>query len=139
MGIIRRMGEVYSSGDVVVTMAGMFDINPSAIEYNSTYAHEYQRGIKREPRGWRMGAKDMDAKITLPLDVLGAVENAAPKKGIAFIRPFPINVTFANQDNELITDVIICKFKGTGRNVTPDGELEKEMDLFVLDIKFNVL
>jgi hypothetical protein len=139
MSIIRRMGEVYSAGDVVVTLAGLFDINPSAIDYNSKYAHEYQRGIKREPRGWRMGAKEMDAKITLPLDVLAVIENAAPKGEIAFIRPFPINVTYANKDNEMISDVIVAKFTGTGRNVTADGELEKELELFVLDIKFNVL
>lgn len=139
MSRLRRMGEAYSAGDCTVTLAGMFDVNPSAIEYNSTYAHEYQRGIKREPRAWRIGAKDMDAKITLPLDIMSEIERAAPKGEIAFIRPFPINVTFANHDNEMIHDVIIAKFKGTGRSVTPDGELEKELDLFVIDIKFNVL
>lgn len=137
MGIIRRMGEVYSAGDVVVTLAGLFDINPSAIEYNSSYAHEYQRGISRKPRGWRMGAKEMDAKITLPLDVISELERAAPSGELALIRPFPINITFANTENDMIHDVIIAKFKGNGRSVTTDGELEKELDLFVLDIKFN--
>ncbi len=138
MTMLRRLGEVYSAGDVIVTLAGMFDVNPSAIEYNSKYAHEYQRGIKREPRGWRMGAKEMDGKITLPLDVISEIEKAAPKGEIARIRPFPINVTFANTDNEMIHDVVIAKFTGNGRNITQDGELEKELELFVLDVKFNV-
>lgn len=138
MTMLRRLGEVYSSGDVTVTLAGLFDVNPSNIEYNSKYAHEYQRGIKREPRGWRMGAKEMDGKITLSLDVVAEIEKAAPQGEIALLRPFPINVTFANNDNDMIHDVITAKFTGNGRTVTGDGELEKELELFVLDIKFNV-
>jgi len=138
MSIVRRMGEVYSAGDVVVTVAGLFDVNPSTIEYNYKYAHEYQRGIKRNPRGWRMGAKEMDGKITLPLDVIAQIELAAPNSDIALIKPFPINVTFANTENVLINDVIFAKFTGNGRNVTADGELEKELELFVLDIKLHV-
>lgn len=136
--IIRRMGEVYSSGDVVVTLAGLYDINPTAIEYNYNYGHAYQRGIKREPRGYRMGQKEYDGKITLPLDVVSAIEKFAPKGDIARIRPFPINVTYFNAENELINDLVVAKFTGNGRNVTGDGELEKELELFVLSIDLNV-
>ncbi len=136
---LRRMGEVYSAGDVTVTIAGMYDVNPTMIEYNDNYAHEYNRGIKRDPRGWRMGAREMDGKITLPLDVVSEYERIAPKGNIAFIRPFPITVTFANHDNEMIHDVIKAKFTGNGRSVTNDGEIEKELELFVLDIKWNVV
>jgi len=138
MSMIRRMGEVYSAGDVVVTVAGIYDVNPSAIEYNVKYAHEYQRGIKRNPRGWRMGAKEMDGKITLPMDVITLIELAAPKGDIAMIRPFPINVSFWNSENVMINDVVMAKFTGNGRNVTADGELEKELELFVLDVKLHV-
>lgn len=136
--MIRRLGEVYSAGDVDVTLAGIQDVNPSAIEYNSSYAHEYQRGIKRKPRGWRMGAKSMDAKITLPLDIVAEIEKIAPGGEIARIRPFPIVITYFNSENEKITDLLRVKFTGDGRNVTPDGELEKELELFPLDMIFNV-
>ncbi|OFX62700.1 MAG: hypothetical protein A2066_18885 [Bacteroidetes bacterium GWB2_41_8] len=138
MSRVKRMGEVYSAGDVVVTVAGMFDVNPSVIEYNTTNAHEYSRGIARKARGWRMGGEEHDGKITLTLDVVSHIERAAPKGRLANIRPFPINVTYFNQDNEMIHDVITAKFKGQGRSVTADGELEKEFDLFVLDIKYNI-
>ncbi len=135
---LRRMGEVYSAGDVTVTIAGMYDTNPTAIDYNYSYAHEYQRGIKRDPRGWRMGQKEMDCKITLPLDVVSEFERIAPRGDIAKIRPFPIQVIFANQDNEMIHDRIIAKFTGNGRNVSQDGEIEKELELFPLSIELNV-
>jgi hypothetical protein len=132
------MGEVYSAGDVKVNVSGMNDVNPSNIEYGHSYPHEYQRGIKREPRGWRMGGKEMNAKMTVALDVLSEFEKIAPFGDIAKIRPFPIVVTFANFENDMITDVLNVKFTGTGRNVTNDGELERELELFPLDIKYNV-
>lgn len=135
---LKRMGEVYSAGDVVVTIAGMYDVNPSAIEYSYEYAHEYQQGIKRKPRGWRMGAKTMEGKMTLPLDLIADIEKVAPHGDIALIKPFPINVSFFNDSNELINDLVIAKFKGNGRSVTSDGELEKEYDLFITDIQLNV-
>ncbi|MFV0505885.1 MAG: hypothetical protein ACK5L5_04130 [Bacteroidales bacterium] len=138
MARIRRMSEVYSSGDVSVTIAGLVDINPSSIEYNVSYDHTYQRGLKRKPRGWRMGAQNMDAKITLPLDVVAELERIAPDGDIAKLRPFPINIVFPNTENELIMDYVYAKFTGNGRSVTADGELEREMELFPLDIKMNV-
>lgn len=139
MSRLKRMGEAYSAGDVIVTLAGMFDVNPSAIEYDTTNAHEYSRGLARKARAWRMGAEEHTGKITLALDVISDIEHAAPKGRLANIRPFPINVTYFNHDNEMIHDIITAKFKGQGRSVTGDGELEKEFDLFVLDIKYNVL
>lgn len=65
MARIKRMGEVYSAGDVKVTVAGMYDFDPSAISYGYKYAHEYQRGLKRKARGWRMGAREEEGSMTL--------------------------------------------------------------------------
>ena len=137
MGRIKRMGEVYSAGDVKVTVAGIYDFDPSAISYSYSYAHEYQRGLKRAPRGWRMGQKDMEGSMTLPLDAVAELEKLFGD--IALIRPFPINVTFANFENEMIHDIIYAKFQGNGREVTGDGEIEKEYDLFILDMKLNII
>jgi hypothetical protein len=138
MAIVKRMHEVYSSGDVTVTLMGIYDINPTAIEYNSAYAHEYQRGLRRDARGWRMGAKEMDAKITLPLDAIAMIEKAIPGGDLALFKPFPIIVTFFNSENILIKDMIMAKFKGNGRAVTNDGEIEKEYELFPTEMLFNI-
>jgi len=137
MARIKRMGEVYSAGDVKVTVAGIYDFDPSAISYSYSYAHEKARSLKRKARGWRMGQRDDEASMTLPLDVIADLEK---KFGdIALIRPFPINVTFANFENEMIHDLIWAKFIGNGREVTNDGELEREYELFVLDMVLNVI
>ncbi len=135
--IVRRMGEAYSSGDCEVTVAGIQDVDPSSIDYNYKYAHKINKGLKRGGRTWSMGPKDMDAKITLPLDIVSEFEKKATDGDIALIRPFPINVTFFNHENEMIKDFIFAKFTGNGRTVTSDGDLEKELELFVLDIKLN--
>jgi hypothetical protein len=132
------MGEVYSSGDVIVTVAGMRDVNPSAIEYGYSYAHEYQRGIRRAPRGWRMGAKEFEGSITLPLDVVAEFEKIAPAGDIARIRPFPVNVVYLNAENEMIRDLVVAKFQGNKRSVSNDGELENQYDLFILDVQLNI-
>lgn len=130
------MGEVYSSGDVTVTVAGMYDVNPSSIEYDYKYAHEYQRGIRRDPRGWRMGAKEMNAKMTLPLDVTAELEKRYGS--LERIRPFPINVEFVNYENETIRDSLMVKFTGSGRKVSQDGEIELEHELFPTEVKLNI-
>lgn len=139
MSRVRRGGEVYSAGDVVVTIAGMFDVNPSAIDYSTSNAHEYSRGLKRQARGWRMGAEEHTCKMTLPLDVIAEIERVAPKHRLANIKPFPINITYLGADNEMVHDVVVAKFKDQGRSVTADGEIEKEYELFVIDIKYNVV
>ena len=135
---IRRMGEAYSSGDVIVTVAGMRDVNPDAISYGYSYAHATQQGLRRTPRAWRMGVKTMEGNITLPLDVIAEFEKIAPRGDIARIRPFPINVVFFNAENEMIRDVVIAKFTGNKREVSADEDISNEYELFVLDIQLNV-
>ena len=131
------MGEVYSAGDAVITLAGMHDVNPSSVEYDYKYAHEYSKRISRKPAGWRMGAKEMSCKMTLPLDVISEFEKIAPEGDIAMIRPFPINIVIFNSENEMIKDKITAKFVGNGRKISPDSELEYEYELFVTDLKLN--
>ncbi|MCL2328442.1 MAG: hypothetical protein FWC39_08005 [Bacteroidetes bacterium] len=138
MARIKRMGEAYSAGDVIVTVAGMRDVNPDAISYNYKFAHATQQGIRRSPRAWRMGPKTMEANITLPIDVIAEFEKIAPLGDIARIRPFPINVVFFNPENEMIRDLIIAKFTGNSRSVSADEDISAEYELFVLDIQLNI-
>lgn len=137
MSRIKRMGEVYSAGDAKVTLAGIYDFDPTAISYGYKYAHEYQRGLKRKPRGWRMGQIEYESSMTLPLDIASEIEK---KFGdLALIRPFPVNVTFANYENEMIHDLIWMKFTGNKREVKGDSELENEYEMFVLDMDLNIV
>lgn len=133
---IKRLGEVYSAGDAKVTLAGIYDFDPVAISYGYKYEHTMQYGLKRTARGWRMGKKECEGSITLDLDVVSDLERMFGD--IALIRPFPINITFANADNIMIHDIVWAKFQGNKREVTNDGELQNEYELLVLDINLNV-
>lgn len=137
MARIKRMGEAYSAGDVKVTLAGIYDIDPTAISYGYKYAHEYVRGLKRKPRAWRMGQVEYEGSITLSLDVASDLER---KFGdLALIRPFPINITFANYENDMIHDIVWAKFTGNKREVKGDADLENEYELFITDLTLNVV
>lgn len=136
MARVKRLGEMYSAGDAKVTVAGVYDFDPVSIMYGYKYEHTLQYGLKRNARGWRMGKKENEGSITLDLDVVSDLERMFGD--IALIRPFPINVTFANHENEMIHDVIWAKFQGNKREVTNDGELQNEYELLVLDIKLNI-
>ncbi|MDL2314768.1 hypothetical protein LJC16_00735 [Bacteroidales bacterium OttesenSCG-928-C19] len=138
MSRVVRFGKAYEAGDVVVTMAGMQDVNPSAINYNSSYAHEYNRGLRREPRSWRMGAKDMACSMTLPIDVVAEFEKVAPGGELARIKPFPVNIVFLNDENEMIRDVLWVKFKGNGRDLSGDSDIEYQYEMFVTGMTFNI-
>jgi hypothetical protein len=138
MARVKRMGEAYSAGDVTVSVAGFHDVDPSNIEYSSKFAHEVERGLKREGRAWRMGAEELSLKITFPKDVIQQFVKKAPKGKLAYIKPFPVNVIFANSENDLIHDVIWAKFTGNYVNVTGDGSLEEEHEMFATDMSFNV-
>ena len=137
MARVTRMGEVYSAGDVVVTVAGMHDVNPSSIEYDTKNAHEYSRGLKREPRGWRMGAEEMTCKMTLPLDVISKFEKIAPQGKLSKLRPFPVSVVIFNTENEMVEDSLIVKFQGNGRKISPDSDIEYDYEMFVLEMELN--
>lgn len=137
MSRIKRMGEVYSAGDVKVTVAGIYDFDPTALSYGYKYEHTAQYGLKRKARGYRIGKQENEASMTLPLDIVAELEKRFGD--IALIRPFPVNVTFANFDNEMIHDIIWMKFTGNKRDITNDGELENEFEMFVLDIKLNII
>ncbi len=139
MARIRRMGEEYSSGDAVITIAGMRDVDVDSINYDYKYGHTKQQGIRRKGRSWRMGPRECNCSIGLPLDVISEFEKIAPRGDIALIRPFPINIVFLNAENEMIRDLVIAKFQGNGRRVSPDEGITYEYELFVLDMDLNIM
>ncbi len=139
MARIKRMGESYSAGDVVVTVPGMYDVNPIAVSYGSSYEHKRNHGIKRKARSWSMGKEELEGKLTLPLDVIAEFEKIAPNGDLALIRPFPASICFFNAENDMIRDLVMWKFTGNKREVTADGELANEFEMFVTSLQLNIL
>ena len=65
-----------------------------------------------------------------------AIENACGGDLLS-IKPFPINVTFADGFNQIVNDTILAKFQGQGRTVNTEMGLSKQYELFVLEVKYN--
>jgi len=83
-----------------------------------------------------MGKVNDSATMTLRLASLSAIEKAAGGN-LLRVKPFDINVTFTNENNDIVNDTLTVKFMNQGRDVGGDMDLKKQYNLFVLGIDYN--
>ena len=134
---IRRDGKAYDGGDAVITALGQVWEEVTAIEYNTTQEHQKNHTLgSRKATSWSMGKIDDTASITMMMNQAVAIENACGGDLLG-IKPFPINVTFVDGYNQIVNDTILAKFQNQGREVNTDMGLNKQYELFVLDIQYN--
>lgn len=136
MSIINVNGKTFDSGDVIIAMLGSIDYECTAISYSTSQKHtlNYSLGTN-DPTSFSMGSKEPKASITLRLPSASAIEKAAGGD-LLKIKPFKIIVSYINDDNEPIVDVLLVKFQSQGRDVAGE-DLKYQYDLFALDNKFN--
>lgn len=135
---ITRFG-TYAEGDVKLGIGALQDVDVSSVEYGYDYDHKDVERIKRDSGAFIMGKKSKTGKLGLPLGVISQLEKVAPNRDIAMLKPFASAVEYLSDDNEVITDIVVWKFKGNSRKVTSGGgELVNEFDMHVVDIKLNV-
>lgn len=135
MANVIKDKKAYDSGDVDVFIGGE-PIDIKEITYETEQEHQLNHTLKNSATSWSMGKKTHTASITLMMEDAVVLEKAAGGDLLA-IKPFDINVSFVNDYNEVINDTITAKFMKQGREVTGDMGLNKQYDLFVLDIKYN--
>lgn len=137
MAIINVNGKTFDSGDVEVTLFGSMDFEITAIKYGTKQEHQgnYSLGSNK-PTSFSTGKIEFNASITMRLSSAAKIEKSAVGNLLA-IKPFPINVTYLNDDNQIINDTIIAKFTDNKREVGGDMDLKTEFELFALDIDFN--
>ena len=134
---IRRDGKAYDGGDAVITALGQVWEEVTAIEYNTTQEHQKNHTLgSRKATSWSMGKIDDTASITMMMNQAVAIENACGGDLLS-IKPFPINVTFVYGYNQIVNVTILAKFQSHGRDVNTDMGLNKQYELFVLDIQYN--
>jgi hypothetical protein len=136
MAVIRKNGKAYDSGDVIITIAGVPEDEVVDITYNTDQEHQKNHSLANKATSWSMGKIDDKASITLYMSAVNKLEKAA---GGSLLRvlPFDIQVTFANEFNDIINDTLTAKFMSQGRTVDGSMGLKQQFDLFVLDIDFN--
>ena len=134
---LRRDGKAYDGGDATITALGQIWEEVTAIEYGSTQEHQKNWTLgSRDASSWSLGKKDHTGSITLMMNQAVALENACGGDLLS-IKPFPINVTFVDGFNQIVNDTVLAKFQSQGRDVNTEMGLNKQYELFVLDIQYN--
>lgn len=141
MTTIKKNGKAYDGGDVQITLLGSTESEVSEIEYNHNQEHQrnYYLG-SNDAMSWSRGKKEYTASITLSMRTIVALEDAVGgNKRLEDIKPFDVVVSYVNEFSKIVTDVVTCKFMGQGRAVTGEMGMGQKFDLFVLDIKYNIV
>lgn len=137
MTVIRKNGKAYDGGDVQIAMFGSLSYEVTEITYNTEQEHQKNHSLgSNKGTSYSMGKIDDTASITIRLASVSAIEKAAGSS-LLKIKPFEINVTFTNDDNDIINDTLLVKFQNQGRDVPNEMDLKKQFTLFVLDIDYN--
>ena len=131
------------NADVQIAMLGSIDYEVTKLEYNTSQSHKLNYSLgSNKPSSYSMGKIEYSCKLGLRLKSISELEKAAGLGGsLLKIKPFDIIVVFVDDENEIITDVIKCKFQEQGRTMDAGGDGEvstKEFEMFTLDIEFNI-
>ena len=136
MAQIIRNGKAYDSGDVKVQINGV-PLEVSKITYGNEQDHQLNYTLGNNATSWSQGKIKPNASMGLAMHDSIPLERAS-KGSLLNLKPFTITVEFVNEYNVIVVDKIIAKFQSEGRDVTGDMGLEKDYDLFAIDVKLDV-
>lgn len=146
MAVISRKGKTYDNASVQIAFLGSIDYEITKMEYDSKQAHKANFAMgSNESSSYSMGRITHTCKMGLRLKSVSEIEKAAKAAGLGGsllkIKPFDIIVVFVDDENEIITDVIKCKFQEQGRTMDAGGDGEvstREYEMFTLSIDYNI-
>lgn len=137
MPTIFKNGKAYDGGDVVVMLFGRVDWEVTSINYNTEQEHQANHSLgSNKMTSFSMGKITNTGDISFRLASASTIEKAAGGS-ILNIKPFPVNITYVNDDNDIVNDTILAKFQSQGREVGGDMDIKKQYTLFVLDTDYN--
>ncbi|MBS2100708.1 hypothetical protein [Carboxylicivirga linearis] len=137
MTTVRKNGKAYDGGDVQIAMFGSLSYEVTELTYNTEQEHQLNHSLgSNRGTSYSMGMITNTATMTMRLASVSVIEKAAGSD-LLKIKPFEINVTFVNEDNDIINDTLLVKFQNQGRDVPNEMDLKKQFTLFVLDVKYN--
>lgn len=136
MADVIRNGKSYDSGDVKVFINGI-NIQAIKITYGKEQEHQLNYTLSNNASSWSKGKITPSCTIDLMMADVVPLERAAGGD-LLNVKPFNITVEFVNEDNEIVVDSILAKFKNQGRDVTGEMGLQMSYELFALAVDFNV-
>ncbi len=138
MANITKNGKAYAFADVQISMFGSIDYEITKISYDVTQTKtpNYSLGSS-SPTSYSLGKKEYKAEMTILSKSLAKIEKACGGDLLS-IKPFPITVTYVDDENEIVKDQLLVSFSKQGRNAELEKDVETTVELFCLDIQFNV-
>lgn len=137
MSLVKRNGKAYDSGDVTVTLFGRMDYEVTEVTYATEQEHQVNHSLgSNKLTSYSMGKVTNTGTMTMRLASASIIEKAAGGN-LLQIKPFHINVSYVNDDNDIVNDSLLVKFQNQGREVGGDMDMKKQYTLFVLDTDYN--
>jgi len=134
-------GQAYGWSSIQVNIAGVDIIGITSISYSDTQDVEPVYGVGSNPIAVGMGPITYEGSITLLAEELDLIEAAAPNGRIQELPLFDVIVSFDNAAGNLkVHRLQACKFKNNSRESSQgDTSIEVELELFIGQVKFNVV
>ena len=138
MANITKNGKSYAFADVQISMFGSIDYEITKLSYDVTQANNANYSLgSASPTSYSLGKKEYKAEMTIAAKSLAKIEKACGGDLLS-IKPFPIVVSYVDDENEMITDTLLVSFSKQGKSAELEKDVETTVELFCLDIKFNV-
>lgn len=136
MANITRNGKAYDSADVQVFIEGIEFFEVIDLKYSNAQEHQLNHSLAAIGTSYSLGKITPTASITLWMKDSVKLEKLG-NGSLLNLRPLSYQVTYTNEDNEIISDRVIAKFQDEGREVTGDMGLKRTYDLFALSVDLN--
>jgi len=133
MRVIKN-GKAYDGADAIFTALGQIWDEVSEFSYSINLEHQHNHTIgSHRPSSWSMGKETYAGSLTLMMNQAVSLEQAAGGR-LVDIKPFDVNVTFADDYNAVVNDTVVMKFASQGRTINTEMGLAQQYDIFVLDV-----
>lgn len=128
-GIPMINGVLHGWADVIVAIAGVPVTGITSIEYDDKQEIVNKHGAGRFPVGRGRGRITAEAKITLYLEEVLALQAKSRTGRLQDLGQFDVSVSYLNDLGTIITDVIRnCEFSETSRKAS-EGDTDIKVDL----------
>jgi hypothetical protein len=128
-------GKSYSWEDISCTFPHGVLINYEGIEYSDEKETELQYGKGSMPTGYGSGNYKAEGKVTMQREEYNKLLDYCQKakKNLYSLPPFPITVSYANEDQAMVTDILkSVKFtKAAASSSQNDKKVTVDLDILI--------
>lgn len=139
LGVPLVNGVAYVHADITLEIFGVPQIGVTQIEYGDLQKMTPNFSTGQHMTSVGISEVTPDAKITMTLELIQAIQSVAPGKKIQNIPFFNIGVNFLPEGGVLVRHSLKrCKFKGRRvSSQTGNSQIEEALELFVADIDYD--